>query len=162
MTTHSSIQRLTLVVVLALIPWLPAVVAEAADPAGAIPEVMAPPPAVRTATEAAAQAPWVNDLKHAVAMYKTKYPASDFAPYDKKLALVADAIGRGDRRAVKTEMGAFFKMLDRRSHGIDEAAAGELLNYAQMVTPLREYGIAVPRSGAEQYGTDVPVSGSFQ
>ncbi|MGH7773617.1 MAG: hypothetical protein ACREQA_15440, partial [Candidatus Binatia bacterium] len=90
------------------------------------------------------------------------YPTSDFAPFLTKLNLVRDAVGRGDRRAVKIEMGAFFKMLAKREHGISEVAADELTNFAQMVTPLEEYGISVPRSGAGQYGSEVPSSGSAQ
>jgi len=69
--------------------------------------------------------------------------------------VVGDALSRGDRRAVKVEMGAFFKMLATRSHGINEGAADELSNFAQMVTPIEEYGISVPKSGAEQYGSEL-------
>jgi hypothetical protein len=69
-------------------------------------------------------------------------------------------VSAGNRRSVKTEMGAFFKMLAKRDHGISGVAADELTNFARMVTPLEEYGISVPRAGSDQYGSEVPSSGS--
>jgi hypothetical protein len=63
---------------------------------------------------------------------------------------------------VKMEMGSFFKMLATRANGINEIAADELTNFAQMVAPIQEYGISVPRSGSSQYGSEVPSSGSSQ
>ena len=56
---------------------------------------------------------------------------------------------------MKVELGAFFKMLAKRLHGINEGAADELSNLAQMVTPIQEYGIQVPKFGAEQYGSEI-------
>ncbi|MER3423661.1 MAG: hypothetical protein C4293_10925 [Nitrospiraceae bacterium] len=63
---------------------------------------------------------------------------------------------------VKVEMGGFFKMLANRDHGINEGAADGLSNFAQMVAPIQEYRISVPKSGAEQYGSEVPSSGPAQ
>ena len=74
--------------------------------------------------------------------------------------LVRDAVGTGNRRAVKNEMGAFFNMLLKRDHGISGVAADELINFSRMVTPIEEYGISVPKSGSDQYGSEAPGSGS--
>ena len=63
---------------------------------------------------------------------------------------------------VKGEMGSFFKMLATRVNGISDVAAEELTNFAQMVAPIQEYGISVPRSGSSQYGSEVPSSASSQ
>lgn|GEM_PF-4761959 len=63
---------------------------------------------------------------------------------------------------MKIEMGSFLKMLATRAHGINEIAADELSNVAQMVTPIQEYGISVRKSGARQYGSEAPSSGSSQ
>jgi hypothetical protein len=98
---------------------------------------------------------WVEEIQNSLQTYKASYPTSNFEPYLKTLGRVQDAAQRGDRRMVKTEMTGFFKMLARRSHGIDDVAADELTNFAQMVTPLEEYGIAMPRSGASQYDSEV-------
>ena len=43
-------------------------------------------------------------------------------------------------------------MLATRAYGINEGAADEPSSFAQMVTPIQEYGISIPNSGAEQYG----------
>lgn len=93
---------------------------------------------------------WAEQLSNAIGIYKANYPASNFDPYIKKLAQVQDALTRGDRQAVKTEMIAYFKMLDTRASGISEVASVELVNFSKMVVPLQEYGIAVPRSGANR------------
>ena len=109
-----------------------------------------------------AQAIWVDEIKNSLEVYKANYPSSNFSPYQTKLNLVGDALSRGDRRAVKVEMSAFLKMLATRAHGINEGAADELSNFAQMVTPIQEYGILIQKSGAAQYGSEVPSSGSSQ
>ena len=169
LTTVLFIRRTVLLTSLALIPGLPVLFTHAAamPPGSGIPEIMtvAQPPGEPQAVTAAgtpAQTAWVQEIKNSLAMYKTNYPASNFAPYVTKLDLVRDAVSTGNRRAVKTEMGAFFKMLAKRDHGISGVAADELTNFAQMVTPMEEYGIAVPRSGPAQYGSEVPGSGSSQ
>jgi hypothetical protein len=45
---------------------------------------------------------------------------------------------------VKREMGKWFRMLRYRDNGISDVAADELYNFSLMVTPIQEYGIAVP------------------
>lgn len=162
------IRRMGIVASLALIPWLPVLSTQAADqlPGAGIPEIMQVQPTMQSDAPVlgtgSAQSAWVDEIVNSLSIYKANYPTSNFAPYLTKLNAVRDAVGRGDRRAVKGEMGAFFKMLAKRAHGISEVAADELTNFAQMVTPVQEYGIAVPRSGAEQYGTETPSSGSAQ
>jgi hypothetical protein len=58
--------------------------------------------------------------------------------------MVREAVNRGDNQSVKKEMGKWFKMLRSRDHGISDVAADELYNFSLMVTPIQEYGIAVP------------------
>jgi hypothetical protein len=91
-----------------------------------------------------AQANWIDELTNSMSFYKATYPGSNWDPYQKKLTLVRDALNRGDQATVKTEMGAFFKMLRARAHGISDVAADELFNFALMVTPVQEYQISVP------------------
>ena len=163
MTSHLNIYRLLIIASLALNLWIPLII-EAADrlPGSGIPEIMdgpisshANPPA--TTAVAPAQTTGVDDIANALGSYfKANYPTYDFAPYLKKLTLVREALGRGDRRTVKVEMGAFFKLLTNRSHGISEGAADELTNFARMVMPVQEYGIFFPRSGPDEYRTAVP------
>jgi hypothetical protein len=93
---------------------------------------------------ALAQNTWVDELSNSLNFYKANYPGSNWEPYNEKLVHVRDAIGRGDQRTVKTEMGKWFKMLRNRDHGINDVAADELFNFALMVTPIHEYGISVP------------------
>ncbi len=100
-------------------------------------------------------AAWVEQINNSLVIYQANYPASNFSLYQKKLSLVQDALARGDRQVVRVEMNAYFKMLDRRAHGISEVAADELFNFARMITPAQEYRIAVPRSGSEQYGAEI-------
>ncbi|HEV8620167.1 MAG TPA: hypothetical protein VGQ79_04000, partial [Nitrospiraceae bacterium] len=167
------IRRTVVLTSLALIPWFPAPLAPAAElsPGGGIPEFMTMQPSMQRpallmmtapAQTSSAQATWVDEIKNSLGVYKANYPGSNFSPYQTKLNLVGDALSRGDRRAVKVEMGAFLKMLATRAHGINEGAADELSNFAQMVTPIQEYGISVQKSGAAQYGSEVPSSGSAQ
>lgn len=107
-----------------------------------------------SAAATALESGWVVQISNSLAIYTTNYPASNFAAYQSRLSEVKAALDRGNRKAVKTEMNAFFKMLNTRSEGISEVAADELSNFAQMVTPVQEYGISVPRSGAGQYGKE--------
>ncbi len=97
-----------------------------------------------------AQAGWVDELTTSLSFYKATYPGSNWDPYQKKLTIVRDALGRGDQGTVKTEMGTFFKMLRTRAHGISDVAADELFNFALMVTPIQEYQISVPGGGFGQ------------
>ena len=167
------IRRTVVLTSLALIPWFPAPLAPAAElsPGGGIPEFMTMQPSMQRpallmmtapAQTTSAQATWVDEIKNSLGVYKANYPGSNFSPYQTKLNLIGDALSRGDRRAVKVEMSAFLKMLATRAHGINEGAADELSNFAQMVTPIQEYGISVQKSGAAQYGSEVPSSGSAQ
>src|SRR5437763_1850499 len=90
-------------------------------------------------SESSPRCTWVDDIANALGSYfKANYPTYDFAPYLKKITLVREALGRGDRRTVKVEMGAFFKLLTNRGHGISECAADELTNFARMVMPVQE------------------------
>ena len=93
---------------------------------------------------AGAQQSWVDDLNGSLTFYNTSYPGANWEPYSERLAVVKDAIGRGDNKTVKTEMGKWFKMLRTREQGIHDVAADELFNFAVMITPIQEYGIAVP------------------
>lgn len=168
MRTDLFISHTVILASLTLTPWLSEPPTYAADqlPGAGIPEIMGTQPSAQlemsSVQPAPAQSTWVDEIRNSLGIYKANYPASDFAPYLTKLDLVRAALGRGDRRAVKVEMGAFFRMLAKRDHGISDVAADELTNFAQMVTPLEEYGISVPRSAAGQYGTEVPRSGSAQ
>lgn len=91
-----------------------------------------------------AETVWIDELANSVSFYKVNYPGANWDPYSQKLGLVRDALQRGDQRTVKAEMSTWFKMLRARAHGINDVAADELFNYSLMVTPIQEYGIAVP------------------
>ncbi len=151
---------------LVLMSWGPVLTTQAAaqSPDQRIPEVMAERTStqgdVPTANAAPIQAAWVDEIRSSLGIYTKNYPASNFDPYLKKLNLAGEALGRGDRRMVKMEMGSFFKMLATRANGISDIAADELANFAQMVAPIQEYGISVARSGSNQSGSEVPSSGS--
>jgi hypothetical protein len=137
---------------LVLMPWASGPASHAAEvfTRGAIPEFMkaAEPSADNVPIGTLASIGWVEEVRNYLSIYKTNYPGSDFTPYLATLDLVRDAVGRGDRRVVGNEMGAFFKMLVKRDHGIHDVAADELTNFSQMVTPIAaEYGITVPRLG---------------
>jgi hypothetical protein len=93
---------------------------------------------------AMAQASWVDDIANSVSFYRANYPGPYWDAYQQRLALVKTAVQNGDQRAVKVEMGKWFKMLRQRDHGISDVAADELFNFSLMVTPIQEYGIAVP------------------
>ncbi|MGE3153461.1 MAG: hypothetical protein AB7G48_07295 [Nitrospiraceae bacterium] len=97
-------------------------------------------------TATAAETGWIDELSNSVNFYKTSYPNSDWAPYQDKLMLVREAVDKGDQRAVRMEMGQWFKMLRNRDYGIHDVAADELFNFAVLITPVQEYGIMVPIS----------------
>lgn len=92
-----------------------------------------------------AQSLWIDEIANSMVVYKSLYPTSNFEPYEKQLTLVKEALNKGDRKAVGTEMSKWFKMLRKRAHGIDGIAAEEMFNFAVMVTPAQEYNISVPR-----------------
>lgn len=93
---------------------------------------------------ALAQQTWVDEINTTLGFYKTNYPGSNWEPYSQRLQVVKEAVGRGDTKMVKTEMGKWFKMLRTRDQGIHDVAADELFNFAVMVTPIQEYGITLP------------------
>lgn len=93
---------------------------------------------------ARAQTTWVDEINNSLAFSTANYPNSNWEPYHQKIRLVHEAVSRGDNQAVKMEMGKWFKMLRHRDHGISDVAADELYNFSLMVTPIQEYGIAVP------------------
>ncbi len=90
------------------------------------------------------QSSWVDDITTSLNFYKANYPAADWESYNQRLAIVKEAVARGDSRTVRKEMGKWFKMLRTRDHGIHDVAADELFNFSLMVTPIQEYGISVP------------------
>jgi hypothetical protein len=91
-----------------------------------------------------AQTTWVDEINTSLSFSTATYPHSNWEPYRHKLTIVREAVARGDQQAVKKEMGKWFKMLRQREHGISDVAADELYNFSLMVTPIQEYGIAVP------------------
>ena len=95
----------------------------------------------------AAQTSWVDEINNSLSFTAANYPNSNWEPYQQKIRLVHDAVGRGDNQAVKMEMGKWFKMLRAREYGINDVAADELFNFALMLTPIQEYGISVPSAG---------------
>lgn len=91
-----------------------------------------------------AQTTWVDEINNSLSFSMANYPSANWEPYQQKLHKVRDAVSHGDNQAVKMEMGKWFKMLRHRDHGISDVAADELFNFSLMVTPIQEYGIAVP------------------
>ena len=82
--------------------------------------------------------------KNSLMFSAADYPASNWEPYHQRLGSVREAVGRGDNKAVKREIGQWFTMLRHRDHGISNVGADELYDCSLMVTPIQEYGIAVP------------------
>lgn len=93
---------------------------------------------------ALAQQSWVDEINTSLNFYKTNFPGSNWDSYSQRLQLVKEAVNRGDTRTVKAEMGKWFRMLRTRDQGIHDVAADELFNFSLMVTPIQDYGIAVP------------------
>jgi hypothetical protein len=95
---------------------------------------------------------WADDLEHRLSTYfKQKYPSYDFTPYAEELDRVRGAITRGDRWAIKREMGVFLKMLSTRAYGLEDEAAEELIGLAQQTMPAEEFAIIYPGSMAEAH-----------
>lgn len=112
MRTYLFIRRTVLVASLALIPWVPTLLAHAAElsPGVGIPDIMAVQSSMQRdahvvmtapAQAPSAQATWFDEIKNSLGVYQANYPSSNFAPYETKLNLIGDALSRGDRRAVK-------------------------------------------------------------
>lgn len=99
---------------------------------------------------------WADDLERQLSTYlKKKYPAYDFTPYTEELERVREAVSRGDRWAVKREMGVFLKMLASRAHGLGDDAAEELTKLAQQTMPAEEFAIVYPGSMAEPHAVSI-------
>lgn len=96
--------------------------------------------------EELSQSIWVGQIANQLEAYKKAYPTSSFEPYKEKLILLEKAVGVNDERTLKVQLEKFFKMLRERAHGIPEAAADEIFNFALMVSPVQEYQISVPPS----------------
>jgi hypothetical protein len=95
---------------------------------------------------------WADDLEHRLSTYfKQKYPSYDFTPYTEELDRVRGAVTRGDRWAIKREMGVFLKMLSTRAYGLGDEAAEELIGLAQQTMPAEEFAIIYPGSMAEAH-----------
>lgn len=92
----------------------------------------------------AVQTSWVDEIDNSLAFSTANYPSSNWEPYHQKIGMVREAVNRGDNLTVKKEMSKWFKMLRYRENGISDVAADELYNFSLMVTPIQEYGIAVP------------------
>ena len=107
--------------------------------------------AAETPAERPSQPPtWADDLDHRLSTYfKKKYPSFDFTPYTEELTRVRGAVSRGDRWAIKREMGVFLKMLASRAYGLEDDAAEELIDLAQQMMPAEEFAIIYPASIAE-------------
>ena len=89
---------------------------------------------------------WIDELRIALGRYMWGH-SDHLNAYLDTLTLVRDAVGRGDRRTVKQEMDTYFSMLlADRAYGITDATAKELSTAALRVTPIRAYGIVIPRS----------------
>lgn len=99
---------------------------------------------------------WADDLEHRLSTYfRQKYPSYDFTPYAEELDRVRGAITRGDRWAIKREMGVFLKMLSTRAYGLEDEAAEELIGLAQQTMPAEEFAIIYPGSMAEAHALRV-------
>ncbi len=97
-------------------------------------------------------ATWADDLERRLSTYlKKKYPSYDFTPYTQELDRVRGAVSRGERWAVKREMGVFLKMLASRAHGLGDDAAEELTGLAQQTMPAEEFAIVYPGSMTEPH-----------
>ena len=96
---------------------------------------------------------WADDLEHRLSTYlKKNYPSYDFRPYTEELTRVRGAVSRGDRWAIKREMGVFLKMLASRAYGLEDDAAEELIDLAQQTMPLEEFAIIYPGLLSEGHG----------
>ena len=154
MRNYLAIKRTFIVASLALISWWPLPGTQAADGESRIPEIMAGQPSIQRdvpeAEMSSVQVTWVDEIRNVLDIYTKNYPTSNFAPYLKKLNLIGDALGLGDGRIVKTEMGSFFTMLAKRAYGINGSAADDVSRFARMVMPAQEYGIIFPSNETEQ------------
>lgn len=156
MRNYLDTKRTFIVASLALISWGPLPLTHAADQPreSRIPEIMVEQPSLQRDVPGAEMPPlqvtWVDEIRNVLDIYKKNYPTSNFGPYLKKLNLIGDALGLGDGRIVKMEMGSFFTMLAKRAYGINAGTADDLSNFTRMVMPAQEYGIIFPSNETEQ------------
>lgn len=87
-----------------------------------------------TGTAAAADL-WVDEVLNMVNFEKAKSSGTDFDPYVAQLHKIRTAVEGGDQHIAKVETDRFLKMLQDRSHGINEVSADELYNFTQNVRP---------------------------
>ena len=107
-------------------------------------------PAAAAPAERSSSQTWADDLERRLLTYLTKkYPSYDFSPYTQELDRIRDAVNRGNRWAVKREMGVFLKMLANRAYGLEDDAADDLTDLAQQTMPAEEFAIVYPGSMAE-------------
>ena len=99
---------------------------------------------------------WVDEITSSLTFYKASYPTANWDPYQQKLAIVREALVRGDGKIVKAEMNQFLKMLRNRDHGINDVAADELYNFslsvALTVRSIEENTAAEIEDTVKQYG----------
>ena len=144
MRTYRFLRLTVILASLAMIPWLPMLLANAADqPSGAGTPSQETKQAF-TEGVATAQGTWVDELANSLKNYKGTYPASNFDAYTEKLSKVRTALDSGNKEKVRAEMGALLQMLRTRAHGINDIAADELFNHSLMVAPIQEYRISIP------------------
>ncbi len=156
MRTYRFIRLTAILAALAMIPWLPMLLANAADqPSGAgtpsqqtkqaFTETQpAVQPAVPDMGVASTQGTWVGEIEDSLKRYKASYPTFNFDPYAASLATVKRAVSNGYTDVVRAEMGVWLKMLRVRAYGINDVAADELFNYSLLVAPIQEYRISIP------------------
>jgi hypothetical protein len=144
MRTYRFIRLTVILAALAMIPWLPMLLANAADqPSGA---GMPSQETTQAFTEGVATAPgtWVDELANSLKNYKATHPISNFDAYTEKLSTVRTALDSGNKEKVRAEMGMVLQRLRTRAYGINDVAADLLFNSSLMVAPIQEYRISIP------------------
>jgi hypothetical protein len=100
-----------------------------------------------TALAEAQPVTWVDKTANALNFYKKQYttvtyPGSNWKtsawePYEKKLAIVREAVKKGDKEKARAEMNQFLTMLLNREHGIHTTAANGL--YHETLTYMYDF-----------------------
>jgi hypothetical protein len=67
----------------------------------------------------------------------SNWKTSDWEPYEKKLAVIQDAVKAGDKQKAKVETNQFLTMLLNREHGIHTTAAKGL--YDETLTYMYDF-----------------------
>lgn len=78
---------------------------------------------------------WVDEVLNMVNFEKANFSGTNFDPYVTQLHKIQAALERGDQQIAKVETDRFLRMLQERSHGINEVSADELYNFTQSVRP---------------------------